>query len=345
MMASRDRVRRSRFLIITFLHVVIGELVPKGIALGHSERTALAVSAPVRGFFIVFRPLIWVLQRSSERDPARARPRAAGRRGRRPLRGRAEDAALALDRGGRDRAAGAGDALQGLRLRRQGGLGRDGAAARGGRALGRAAARGGARGGDRLAVHALPGLPRVARRDRRHPARARPVLGAARPRASPACSSRSSLRPALHRPGDEGPRRAARRVPADEPAHGDRGRRVRRRSRGSSRSRTCSRRSSARSRTSSTCPTSPIERLDDGHDADRRHVPDRRLQRAVRAAAPDRGLPHGRRLRLRPARPRARARRRGRAGTEPASRCSKWRARGSSGSRSSSSRTGAERSS
>ena len=54
------------FLIITFLHVVIGELVPKGIALRYSERTALAVSAPVRGFFIVFKPLIWFLQRSSE---------------------------------------------------------------------------------------------------------------------------------------------------------------------------------------------------------------------------------------------------------------------------------------
>ena len=54
------------FLIITFLHVVIGELVPKGIALEHSERVALAVSAPVRGFFVLFAPLIWVLQRSTE---------------------------------------------------------------------------------------------------------------------------------------------------------------------------------------------------------------------------------------------------------------------------------------
>ena len=54
------------FLIITFLHVVIGELVPKGVALEYSERTALAVSTPVRGFFVVFKPLIWVLQRSSE---------------------------------------------------------------------------------------------------------------------------------------------------------------------------------------------------------------------------------------------------------------------------------------
>jgi magnesium and cobalt exporter, CNNM family len=54
------------FLIITFLHVVVGELVPKGLALSYSERIALAVSAPVRLFFFVFKPLIWVLQRSSE---------------------------------------------------------------------------------------------------------------------------------------------------------------------------------------------------------------------------------------------------------------------------------------
>ncbi len=54
------------FLVITYLHVVIGELVPKGIALGHSEGVALGVSIPVRVFFIVFGPLIWVLQRSTE---------------------------------------------------------------------------------------------------------------------------------------------------------------------------------------------------------------------------------------------------------------------------------------
>jgi CBS domain containing-hemolysin-like protein len=53
-------------LIVTYLHVVIGELVPKGIALGHPERTALWVSVPVSAFFVVFRPLIWLLERSSE---------------------------------------------------------------------------------------------------------------------------------------------------------------------------------------------------------------------------------------------------------------------------------------
>jgi CBS domain containing-hemolysin-like protein len=54
------------YLILTFLHVVLGELVPKGVALGHRERTALAVAAPVRVFFVVFWPLIWVLERSTE---------------------------------------------------------------------------------------------------------------------------------------------------------------------------------------------------------------------------------------------------------------------------------------
>jgi putative hemolysin len=53
-------------LIVTYLHVVVGELVPKGIALGHAERTALAVSTPVRWFFTVLQPFIWLLQRSTE---------------------------------------------------------------------------------------------------------------------------------------------------------------------------------------------------------------------------------------------------------------------------------------
>jgi CBS domain containing-hemolysin-like protein len=54
------------YLVLTFLHVVIGELVPKGIALGHSEGTALFVSAPVRFFFIVMRPIVWFLEGATE---------------------------------------------------------------------------------------------------------------------------------------------------------------------------------------------------------------------------------------------------------------------------------------
>jgi CBS domain containing-hemolysin-like protein len=54
------------YALLTFFHVVIGELVPKGVALGHSEGTALAVAAPVRAFFAVFAPVIWLLRRATE---------------------------------------------------------------------------------------------------------------------------------------------------------------------------------------------------------------------------------------------------------------------------------------
>ena len=54
------------YLILTFLHVVIGELVPKAIALGHSDRVALAVVGPLRTFFLLSKPLIWLLRRSTK---------------------------------------------------------------------------------------------------------------------------------------------------------------------------------------------------------------------------------------------------------------------------------------
>jgi CBS domain containing-hemolysin-like protein len=54
------------YAILTFFHVVFGELVPKGAALGHSEGTALWVAAPVRAFFAIFRPVIWFLRVSTE---------------------------------------------------------------------------------------------------------------------------------------------------------------------------------------------------------------------------------------------------------------------------------------
>jgi CBS domain containing-hemolysin-like protein len=53
------------YLILTFFHVVLGELVPKAIALNSPERTALGVSVPVRGFFTVMKPLIWALRSST----------------------------------------------------------------------------------------------------------------------------------------------------------------------------------------------------------------------------------------------------------------------------------------
>jgi CBS domain containing-hemolysin-like protein len=49
------------FVLITFISIIFGELAPKNIAIQRSMRTALAVSAPLRVFFVMFRPLITVL--------------------------------------------------------------------------------------------------------------------------------------------------------------------------------------------------------------------------------------------------------------------------------------------
>ena len=49
------------FGIITFLHIVVGELAPKSLAIQKAEETALAVGLPMRAFYYVFYPFIWVL--------------------------------------------------------------------------------------------------------------------------------------------------------------------------------------------------------------------------------------------------------------------------------------------
>lgn len=49
------------FTFITVLHIVFGELAPKSIAIQKSIRTVLAVSLPLRFFFVFFKPLIWLL--------------------------------------------------------------------------------------------------------------------------------------------------------------------------------------------------------------------------------------------------------------------------------------------
>lgn len=49
------------FIAITVLHIVFGELAPKSLAIQKSVRTTLAVSLPLRFFFVVFRPFIWLL--------------------------------------------------------------------------------------------------------------------------------------------------------------------------------------------------------------------------------------------------------------------------------------------
>lgn len=49
------------FGTITVLHIVLGELAPKSLAIQHSERVAYAVSLPMRLFYFVFKPAIWLL--------------------------------------------------------------------------------------------------------------------------------------------------------------------------------------------------------------------------------------------------------------------------------------------
>jgi len=49
------------FAFITALHIVFGELAPKTIALQHSERTALVVTAPIHLFKVAFWPFIALL--------------------------------------------------------------------------------------------------------------------------------------------------------------------------------------------------------------------------------------------------------------------------------------------
>ena len=49
------------FALITFLHVVIGELIPKSIALEYTEKTALIVARPMQWITFVFNPFIWLL--------------------------------------------------------------------------------------------------------------------------------------------------------------------------------------------------------------------------------------------------------------------------------------------
>ena len=49
------------FALITFLHVVLGELIPKSIALEFTEKTALVVAKPMQAITVVFNPFIWLL--------------------------------------------------------------------------------------------------------------------------------------------------------------------------------------------------------------------------------------------------------------------------------------------
>ncbi|KNB60299.1 HlyC/CorC family transporter [Chryseobacterium aquaticum] len=49
------------FLIITVMHIVFGELIPKSIAIRKAESTTMATAVPLRVFYTVFKPFIWLM--------------------------------------------------------------------------------------------------------------------------------------------------------------------------------------------------------------------------------------------------------------------------------------------
>ena len=53
------------FIMVTFLHVVVGEMAPKTLAIQFSEKTTLLLSAPLYWFGKIMNPFIWALNGTS----------------------------------------------------------------------------------------------------------------------------------------------------------------------------------------------------------------------------------------------------------------------------------------
>ncbi len=53
------------FTVITFLHIVAGELAPKSLAIQKPLATSLWIAQPLHWFYILFYPLIWVLNHAA----------------------------------------------------------------------------------------------------------------------------------------------------------------------------------------------------------------------------------------------------------------------------------------
>jgi putative hemolysin len=54
------------FVLITFMHIVVGETVPKIVALERSEPVALWAARPIEFLHLISRPFIWLLDSSSQ---------------------------------------------------------------------------------------------------------------------------------------------------------------------------------------------------------------------------------------------------------------------------------------
>lgn len=63
--AARDLALVLVIGFVTYLSVVLGELMPKSLALRYAEGYALLMARPLRGLGIVMKPLVWLLTASS----------------------------------------------------------------------------------------------------------------------------------------------------------------------------------------------------------------------------------------------------------------------------------------
>lgn len=55
------------FIIVTYFHVLLGEQLPKCLALTHPDKLSLWVSAPMDLFITLFKPFVWILMKSSDK--------------------------------------------------------------------------------------------------------------------------------------------------------------------------------------------------------------------------------------------------------------------------------------
>lgn len=54
-------------VIVTFLHLVVGEMAPKSWAVAHPERSAIMLALPMRAFMVLTRPLLYALNNAANR--------------------------------------------------------------------------------------------------------------------------------------------------------------------------------------------------------------------------------------------------------------------------------------
>ena len=55
------------FVLVTYFHVLLGEQLPKCLALSHTEKLALMIAPPMNMFITLFKPFVWLLQVSGDK--------------------------------------------------------------------------------------------------------------------------------------------------------------------------------------------------------------------------------------------------------------------------------------